>query len=194
MDNSQAESLPEKCCVKCGFLYGLTNEVAHAADRESAIFDPDLIRIEAYLDEVLEDIGFDERALVASQVYTISTRIPSGVGPGTLPATRTENISREKVKGIFCYRNLLERISVTCRGRDEPLDKWSEISQAIQKDRSDCPGFFKYHAGYTAPQHVQVLLEERRIERQENHERAIAELQEEHAKSLKRATWVLGAC
>ena len=50
----------------------------------------------------------------------------------------------------------------------------------IYKDRSDCSGYFPYHRGFTAPQHAELLLEDRRIERQES-----------HAKGLKRATWAL---
>jgi len=38
---SQENTLPEKCCAKCGFLYGITSEATYSSDE---LFDPDALR------------------------------------------------------------------------------------------------------------------------------------------------------
>ena len=174
MDNSQAESPPEKCCVKCGFLYGLTNAAAKAADRENAMFDPDLIRRQGYQATINSK---PPPGRVSSLPYSVYV---SGVEP--------QRVSWDCVDVLCCYRLEFEEISATKRSRPLMTAEWDEISQVIYKDRSGCLGYFPYHRGFTAPQHAELSLEDRRIERRESQERAIAQLQADHADKLTMVT------
>ena len=98
MDNSEAESLPEKCCAKCGFLYGLINAATEAADRENAVFDPDLIRTQGYQ----STINAEPPGRVSALSYSVY-----------VSDTEPQRVSWDCVGGFCCYRLEFKEISAS---------------------------------------------------------------------------------
>lgn len=168
MQTPDNQSLPEKCCVKCGFLYGTAVD---PSNRDDAIFDPDLIRLRSVSSSMGED--------VTSRPYIIQKR------------TKTAQIRRYSwtdTSAFCCLKNQYYPMTIKSPEYvDKRQEEIKEILTEIYKDRPDCDGFFEYHPGFTSPQHTELQIEQTRIEQQDKYtERAI-----KLSDSLKKATWGL---
>ncbi len=151
MDNPQRGSLPEKCCVRCGFLYCLTLQ---AADRDNLIIDPDVIRTQLY-----QSIMADPAGLVSSLPFLDYKN-------------RMQRVFFPNVEGFCCYLMQFEEISAR-KALSNDSGVVGEFVQKLHQDRSGCSDYFPYHRGFTAPQHTELLLEDRRTERQERHAKGL---------------------
>jgi hypothetical protein len=182
------ESLPQRCCSKCGFLYGLAS---YPASRDDAIFDPDLIRLEDYSPAVVERQQNFKRGIITSFPYVSQKYWKPQLGTEPPPGQTfiadppiINNYSWADTLTICCYKNMFRARSVwhsgiTVTEQDDlsthvPMTL-NGILQEIRKDRQECGGFFEYHPGYSPSQHIELHLEEKRIERQEQHERKLSE-------------------
>jgi hypothetical protein len=184
--------LPEKCCAKCGFLYGLARA---PASREDAIFDPDLIRSKEYPPTFDRSPG-----IITSQPYVIQeyTYGNGGVQPDH-PQIR--QLCWGDTVFICCYLKNFTPISIKRQSLSGTFDQirdqlrltikpdWPQVNSVIRTNRQNCNGFFEYHPGYTPAQHIELRLEEQRIQRAEAHEAMLvkwsAELERWLAKSAQ---------
>jgi hypothetical protein len=158
------KTLSEKCCARCGFLYGLADGASTSTE---AVFDPDLIRSPDYPQKSGQKQGYSP-SIIASRPYT------KQVSHHTHPRVNEHTWSNTKT--LCCYLNKidpLQSIGPVEEPAASPLWKW--IEDAIRSDRESCDGFFSYHPGYTAAQHSELRLEEQRAERAEAHEKMLAE-------------------
>ncbi len=180
--------LPEKCCATCGFLCCIAFD---AADRENALFDPDLMRSPDYPNPVAEMVrGYSQGYLSSLPVIARRTWTERGqklTDPG-VPALPSWLLTRS----VNCYRGQFSAIQVRALWQDRPWTRdefseaeaqtvpidWDVVRDTIRKDRRDCRAYYLYHAGFTPAQHTSMQLEERQ------HERDYAT-----ARSLNHATW-----
>lgn len=186
---SENKILPEKCCARCGFLYGLASFPASGDD---AIFDPDIIRLADYSSRFLEtELGY-KPGIITSRPY-VSRKYSKPKLLEKPPAGQTfisgppliNNYSWADTLAICCYKNKFRtksvwHTSITVTKQDDlatllPPFTRDSILQEIRKDRQDCDGFFEYHPGHSPSQHIGLQLEERRISRQEQHEQKLTE-------------------
>jgi hypothetical protein len=179
----ESKIFPQKCCARCGFLYGLASYPASISD---AMFDPDLIRREDYSPTLVErQLGY-KQGVITSRPYVSQMYWRPQLGKEPPPGQtfisdppQINNYSWADTLAICCYKNKygardVWHSSITATKQDDlsthvPMTL-NGILQEIQKDRQDCDGFFEYHPGYSSFQHIELSLEEKRIERQENYQ------------------------
>lgn len=186
-----SNSLPEKCCARCGFLYGLAGGAATSAD---AVFDPDLIRLPSYPPRRGQKTGYDP-TVIASRPYTCQREHlenPRGTMEGQESRYAVKHYVATHVwsntTALCCYLNKMDPLSSigpVSEPGDSPL--WHWIADDIRSDRESCDGFFEYHPGYTPAQHIELRIEEQRVQRTEAHEEILVEWSAKHAKQL--AQW-----
>jgi hypothetical protein len=181
--------LPEKCCSTCGFLYGVGNS---AIDRSNATFDPDLIRAASYPDPFSPNKGGFAQGCVTSVPYTLH-RVWEEAGSFHVGNPEARHYTWAFVRSINCYHVMFRLITVSPFRQsramgDEELEEaeaqylpinLDTVTTEIRRDRNDCKGYFRYHPGFTAVEHVNMQLEETRFERAQR-----------TAESLNRATWI----
>ena len=182
MENSPI--LPTRCCAKCGFLYGLA---ANPASHGDAVFDPDRIRDNSYPPQFGKSPGLITSLPYVSQECRITVDHNSLKETIELEPIEVRELGWADTVSICCYKNLFPNIYVERKpyqGTQIAYREYVEnaspnnrdkILLEIRKDRQDCSGFFMHHFGYSPSQHIQLALEERRTQRQEEHERRLNE-------------------
>lgn len=182
-------ALPEKCCATCGFLFGVGNS---AMDSSNAKFDPDLIRAASYPDLFSPNRGGFAQGVVTSVPYTLH-RVWEEAGSFHVGNPEARHYTWPFVHSINCYYDVFRPITISPfragrpMGEDELEEAESQylpitldtVMSEIRRDRSHCTGYFRYHPGFTAVEHVTMQLEERRFERAQR-----------SSESITRATWI----
>ena len=165
--------LPDKCCAKCGFLFGTTDQ---PATREDFSFDPDLIRS-------AEDPSSSYRTATGELLLALELYFRLGYAdfaPSSAPkdGTYPEPHTWQFTRSIQCYRKKWRAISWprTSQTYTEPPEVWDEIRVKVHKDRTGCNAFFQYTPGHTPAQHIELQTEGRRIAREEKHEKTLTRL------------------
>ena len=178
------ESLPEKCCARCGFLYGLFGSKEYAVSREDAVFDPDLVR--QLVSSPSKKVG-SKPGEITSQAYSIRGARPN-LGENVTEQTRP--YCWHDTAKLACFKQVFVQAVTANKGLELPHE-WDKIKQQVRQDRQKCSEYFLYHPGYTAPKHVGLWVEDDRIKRQEKQAEGISKVQAKHANRLTIATWAL---
>jgi hypothetical protein len=178
MIDSDQSILPEKCCAKCGFLYGV---VSNCVNPNDAIFDPDLLRSTDYTTKNPYEYAYP-RGIISSKLYNYRVRL---IGPGR---SQTETLkinyySWMDVRTFCCYWKVFDDFHILWSyGRkiddDDRLltvpGESDNIISIFRTDRKDCNYFFQYLPGFSPQQHAERCQEEIRARQiLENEERLI---------------------
>jgi hypothetical protein len=158
------QPLPEKCCAKCGFLYGFARR---PANREDAIFDPDLLRVDDIQRQYMP--GGYSRGVITSLPYARVQRYTD-----RSEKVLVENFTWAHTEFIGCYwRKFIHKVPSLHKqvvyddeeSRYVPIG-FDDVVSTIRQDRSrDCDRYFLYHPGLAPKQHAEFQLEEARAER-----------------------------
>ncbi|MCB9134224.1 MAG: hypothetical protein H6636_02290 [Anaerolineales bacterium] len=141
--NDQEITLPEKCCAKCGFLYAVNSIASNPSDE---IIDPDLLRLNG---------GKRYQADLAAEELTLKPYRLAG-GAGLRP------IRWQSVDLIACLQNKFDTIHIHTRKAHPDLNAVETAYQTVFHDRADCSDFFSYHPGFSAKEHAEIRLQEKR--------------------------------
>jgi hypothetical protein len=168
------QPLPEKCCAKCGFLYGLARS---PANREDAIFDPDLLRSENIERQYSPNLPHAyARGIITSVPYTKVVSYSDHAETHSAYFTWADTLS------ICCYRKkYVEYIPASMGTLDFDEERtyvpitYHDVLTNIRIDRQDCDGFFAYFAGFSPKHHAEMRLEEIRAENNRRHEQELTE-------------------
>lgn len=173
-------------CIDCGFLFAVAWP---AKSPEAAEFDPCSLRDEEEMKDLREWLANEKRdakqmiRLILERDLSIRIHRING-GP--------RSYRWQDVFSVRCWRLHFKPQEIDLRGikskdiEDKPVGTLQKMQKMfepildtiIDKDRTDCPGYFTYEPGLSAVQHSSLLIETRRAERQQSFEARLADKQQ----------------
>jgi len=148
-------------CIDCGYLYAWN---PNASGIEGCIVDPELLRLK--LEETFPFNPPPELVSGKPARFEMREVIKQGYVPVDIKDHRLQDIHEFK-----CYKTGERLIGYAMKCSN--FEDFDELYRA-----RECPFYFPYHVGFSAPQHLQLDIESKRARHQEEFEKTFRERQE----------------